>query len=446
MIPQTIDNSIPVKPTTKQWSEIKTYLPPQFRTVVDTLDTEEEQILFVFSMIAACSAIPTGMHGIYGRRKTYGNVFFICQAPPASGKGLLESPRIAFGKIHETLLKETSSKLALYQEQKTAAQKAKAPQPGKTPFTLLFMPGNCTASRMIQHIKENGLNPIIILETEAGTLAAANKSQHGDFSDIVWRTFQGETISLTRKGNDEFIEVKEPKLAIVLSGTPDQISRLIGTPEDGSFSRYIFYSFLGQDEWRDMNCQDCLNLTDLLLSQQEEYYQFWRFFHDRQVVFKLTEHQWGEVNASFREEYDVAKLTGNVYAKGAVKRHGLILFKICMTLSALRAFSRKDKDSIIECEDKDFEIAKYLISVSLESSMEVLEQLPKPQLLAKTADKKSVLFDRMTERFSRSEAVALAKEMRASARTIDRWLERLVSSGRLIVPEHGWYEKAISTN
>lgn len=431
-----------MKETLRQWVDIKKQLPPQFKVIIDTLDTEEEQILYVLSMIAATSSLFTKIHGIYGRQKVYSNLFFICQAPPASGKSLMASARTALGKIHEELIKESRLNQTLYKEQVVQAIKSKLPAPVKPPFTILFMPGNCTSSKMIQHIQENGLNPILILETEVSTLATANKSQYGDFSDIVRKAFQGETVSYTRKFNDEFVEVNEPKLAIVLSGTPDQVTKLIGTPEDGTFSRFLFYSFTGLDEWKEMNCKDCVNLTDLLVSQQEEYCKLWKYFSDRDVLFELTQSQWEEVNGSFKEEYNLAKLSGNVYAKGAVKRHGLILFKMCLVLTALRAFNESDKDRVIECADRDFEIAKYLVSISLESSMDVLEQLPKPHYNLKTKDKKAELLDRLNEKFSRGEAVEIGKEFRVSTRTVDRWLETMLTSGKIYSQEYGFYNKS----
>ena len=45
---------------------------------------------------------------------------------------------------------------------------------------------------------------------------------------------------MRRKGNEQ-VELLQPKLSTVLSGTPRQIASLIPDTENGLFSRFIFY-------------------------------------------------------------------------------------------------------------------------------------------------------------------------------------------------------------
>lgn len=425
------------------WLKLEKSLTPLLRESVEALDTIEKKKLFLLSMVTACSSLFTALTSSYHQRKVFSNLFLFVVAPPASGKGLMTSARVALSKIHEELIKQSKTNLKIYREAFAAAIKSKSSPPDKPPFVILFLPGNCTSSKMVQHIHENGLNPLLILETEATTLASANKSQYGDFSDIVRKSFHGEPISYTRKFNDEFIEVNEPKLGILLSGTPGQVLSLIGSPEDGTFSRYMFFSFNEKDEWQDVNGNGCLDFSDLLFSQKEEYYKLWKFFSGRDVRFELTTNQWDELNSMFRDELETVNAVNNPYGSGVVKRHGLMFFKMCMVLTAFRMFELKNRDNTIECLDKDFEIAKYLVSISLDSSLDILEQLPKPKQAIKGKTRKEEFLKSLPISFETAQALEIGAKQNIPVRTVYRWLNYLALNGSLSWEHHGVYSKCV---
>jgi hypothetical protein len=52
-----------------------------------------------------------------------------------------------------------------------------------------------------------------------------------------------------RKTNNEHLIIKVPKLALIISGTPNQILSFIPSAEDGLASRMIYYSFEGSVNW-----------------------------------------------------------------------------------------------------------------------------------------------------------------------------------------------------
>jgi len=424
------------------WEEYEKDLPLLLRNGGSALNTHDEKTLFYLSMIVAASGLFGRISGTYSQRKTFCNMYLLIQAPPGSGKGLMMGTRVALAKVQNQLLQESAFKITVYKQRLAEALKNRTVLPEKPASKTLFIPANTSSSKLITHLKDNSpYQGAVMIESELDSLTQANKSDFGGFGDCLRKAFQNESIGYTRSMNDSFIEIDEPYLSLCLSGTPNQLHRLIGTAEDGLYSRFLHFSFNGKAEWQDVHCKDCLNFTDLLKSQQDDYYKLWRFYADRDVRFVLTTNQWEQLNSMFRKELDSVAAVGNVHALGVVKRHGLMLFKICAALTAIRTFHLNNEDSLIECIDKDFEIGKQLISISLDSSLEILEKLPVPQPGNKGRDKKVDFEKSMGKRLTRSEAVELGLRYKVSPRTIDRWLSTFVSEGKLKVLEHGHYEK-----
>jgi hypothetical protein len=96
---------------------------------------------------------------------------------------------------------------------------------------------------MIEHLQNND-GQGIICETEADTMSGAKKQDWGDYSPALRAAFHHEKITLTRKTNNEYIEINEPRLAVALSGTPaHKAPKLIASAEDGLFSRFLVLCF-----------------------------------------------------------------------------------------------------------------------------------------------------------------------------------------------------------
>jgi len=79
----------------------------------------------------------------------------------------------------------------------------------------------------------------------------ALKQDWGSYSDLLRNAFHHKEYTYSTKINEKFIESNNPKLSAALAGTPGQGEGLIKSTEDGLFSRFIFYSFRSEPEWRD---------------------------------------------------------------------------------------------------------------------------------------------------------------------------------------------------
>jgi hypothetical protein len=156
----------------------------------------------------------------------YPNLFSFVTAPAASGKGSIKYSKEVLKCYHETI--KSSSEF------------------GNQAF---FIPANNSASKIYEMLDANG-GIGLIFETEADTLSNSMKQEWGSFSDVLRKVFQNEDISQARRNNNEYIEVNKPKFSICLTGTNEQVGRLINSTENGLFSRFLFYSFATEFKWK----------------------------------------------------------------------------------------------------------------------------------------------------------------------------------------------------
>ena len=107
----------------------------------------------------------------------------------------------------------------------------------------LIIPANSSASSLISILHDNdGIG--LLFETEGDTLSQTLKSEHGNYSDLLRKAFHHETISMSRRKDREYLEIDNPRVSVVLAGTPEQVRHLIPDAENGLLSRFIFYFIL----------------------------------------------------------------------------------------------------------------------------------------------------------------------------------------------------------
>jgi hypothetical protein len=113
--------------------------------------------------------------GIYNQHKVYPNLYLIVSAPPASGKGLMMSARTLLKPVHVHFVNQSRNALDEH-KMKTSTIKigsGTSVQMNKPKFCIVFVPGNCSSSKLIQHLADNDPHvPTLIIEAEIDTLAA----------------------------------------------------------------------------------------------------------------------------------------------------------------------------------------------------------------------------------------------------------------------------------
>jgi hypothetical protein len=422
-------------------------LPKLLKESCSAFKHQREKDVFLTSALGILSGCLPNVHGIYGGKKVYPNLYTFILAPAANGKGTMNSAQDLGIKYHNYLLnkskeakKEFDSDMDNYLKSKNNNQESERPE--KPNFELLYLPANSSSSKIYHHLSENN-GKGIICETEADTLGLMFKKDWSSYSDLLRKGFHHERLTQSRISDNQYMEIKESKISVVLSGTPNQIFNIITNAEDGLFSRFIYYLYQSEQKWVSQRPDASgFNLNDFFENQSEEVFEMVRFFELQPATFNLNNDQWNDKDEMFNEYLErIIQISGKE-SEGVIKRMGLIFYRICMILTAVRYFDNRFPSPFLDCNQNDFNIAKKLIRIYLEHSLIMFENLPKSSKhsITKRPTKIDELFASLPSSFKRQDAVLKAPEFGLSVKTVDNFL-RDEKGKSLHSPKAGEYEK-----
>ena len=432
-------------------SEFCSDLPPIFRHVMMLADDIYATDLLFFGTLAALSAALPGVRGSLMRETVSPNLYIFISGHAAAGKGKVNLCR----RLLEPLA-------ATYQSE-------------------YILPANSTDTVFYEELAANGGRGIVF-ESEADTLSDAFCKPSGKFSEGLRKAFHNETISYMRRTGDERIVIDDPVLSILLTGTPGQVGRLFKSPENGLFSRFLFYRLnnhtesyvedstlhgnITGDKVRDylhvLGCQVrdfYMKLTKKetgvmfrLTEQQNEV--FLKHFHDATIEYREL----------FRQGYGSDEAAD--HAESIMRRLGNICYKMMMILSVSRLIGEEGEiPDEVECHEDDFEkvmdmepTLRYHNNVHYDEMMvaaKVVEPLTDEN--ANTGDMLTELqrafYNALPDTFIKQEALKVAEEMMVkmsflslTPRAVTRYLERFCDLGILIRVKRGCYRKNDGSN
>ena len=434
---------------------VYTNLPCILRKAVATMHIRQEKDLVLIGSIVTLSSVLLPFRTIFHGRTIFPNMFLFVPGPAGSGKGRLDFCYRLVRPIHndkrelwQLQQEEYKQELDRYRAL-SKKEKANTTSPVKPPITLLRVPANCSATSFAEAMADNG--NMLMFETEGDTVVNTFKSDYGNYSDNFRKAFAHEEFGYLRRGNDsEEKEVQNPRLSVVLSGTPEQVKSLIPNAENGLLSRFIFYTLSATDEWLDgFSGYDTENplekVFDDLGAEVERYYQYLKNIPE--VWFSLSFVQQQKFNDYFAEEKQRMKeLNGDLY-NASTHRLSWALLRISMILSALRCMDTGKVPEKVECTDADFDTAlsiiktisqhnDYIFNVLNEGVTEEVK-VSETYSSAARATLLSILPDQFTSKDMKAAAVKISK----SLRTVERQVRRAIQKGQVKELGKGSYQK-----
>jgi len=409
-------------------------------------DQRERDVFFTGALSILSGCLPN-VSGVYAQQTVFPNLFSFIIAPAASGKGALKFAKILADPYQESVLEQSNQDKSIYEaelaqykvEQRNRKKDdTETPEePVKPPFKVVFIPANTSYAAILQHIQQNE-GKGIICETEADSMGAVFKQDWGGYSDMLRKAFHSETISVSRKTDNEYVIIKEPKISVALSGTPGQVANIIASAEDG-----LFYTFKVEQLWKDVSpFGNTLNLNDHFEALSQNVLEMINFLEANPTQIHLSKEQWQTVNYTGQQWLTEVTTFTAEEAGSVVKRLGLILYRICMILSTLRKFDNGDCTENVTCTDEDFEMALLIANVYLQHSLLMYNNLPKKEETGvfKGANNKKQFFEALPQNFKREEAILIGKKYQLKDRSIDNLLKSLLGS-HLTQPSYGHYQK-----
>lgn len=323
---------------------------------------------------------------------------------------------------------------------------------------LVYIPANASASALIalmQHFEGRG----IIMATEMDTLSQTLRSSYGQFSDVIRCLFEHETVSMLRRASHEFIEIRDPHVSMLLSGTLNQLTPLIRSRENGLMSRFACYVVNERLDFDDEVWEDSLTpdpspvgegsmdpkttLRQLTEEIGERY--LWMKSQNHTCRFCLTEAQRVMVKRMFRSEYDNYSGAYPLEFDQTLKRMPVIMKRIGMILTGLRLSMSQPMPEVVYCSDDDFKTLmlighKLLLHAAM--TFEMLPELKHQQYSPVSGSLQArQFFDMLPREFSKSLAVQSAESIGLSVGTMSNWLSFWTKSGVLQTVRKGEYVK-----
>lgn len=390
-------------------------LPGNLQTITEPFIGRERDIVLLSSLGALSNCIPS-VYGAYDGDIVYPQLFVIIIAPPASGKGVMNNSRLLVDKIHRKTVEASKQEKKKCEEQKKQNKDKKQDFESCPELEIKILPANISTSEMYAFLS-NSKHGLLIMESEADTMGNMLKNEWGNYSDVLRKAFHHEPISISRKVEDIYVEINEPKLAMVLSGTPDQLQPLIKSKDNGLFSRFMIYSFDEISDFKDVFATKSRNIKEVFQKEGEDIYKLYSKLMNLKhpIEFRFDEIQqrrflntFGTIREDIIEKHSQSFLSN-------MNRHGLILFRVAMILTVLRNIDNIENQSVLVCNNRDYVCALNIAQRSLRHSLYTFNTIDNNFLSSLDSD----ILDDLPGEFTREKAIEVAAKHKMPMRTLD---------------------------
>lgn len=405
-------------------------LPEPLNSFVTLYNDKIGKDVVLLSGITAIGSILPNSYFDYHGDKVRLNLFSFVSAPPASGKSRLNHGGDLVSCIHDRLKSESEVRLAEYRASKEDGETGPVPK-----YNILLIPANTSSSKIIDQMSDNdGMG--LIIDSEADTLTKIQGQDWGLSSHELRRITENEGISKMRK-NDGLVEVDEPKVGVLIAGTPNQLKALVPDPENGLFSRILFYVYSPTQKFMSPfgiqgNLQDRItNLCEGLLSKFN--------FNSNEVKVVFTEAQQSQFVETMEQWLTEVNEIHDVYMAAWTKRSGRNILKLASILTSMR---QEPVNGAIECDDRDFKIALSMMTTLKDHAELVYENIESAPSFNHFSVSEEEFFNKLPDEFDKARSRKLGKELGIPPGTSEKKLSKFLANGQIIRYKRGQYRKA----
>jgi hypothetical protein len=387
--------------------EVYKDLPAVIRSGTERLTTTDKEVFFVGSLAVLSSLLPN-IQAVYDGSRIEANLYLFLYGNYGGGKGALKYCSKLAAPVHK-YLKELPAEVD--------------PDTGQTSAKKLhYLPANSSKSGLIELLATNGRG--LIFETEADSLTDILKQDYGNFSDILRQAYHHETIRFYRRLNKEFFEIEEPKLSVLLSGTPGQLKKLVPGVESGLFSRFLYFGLEADHQFKnvfDTSGGDLQSHFNEIGAQILPLYT-WLTQLPEPYIFRLQTDQEAEFLAYFQDLKNTLIDTYGDSLAGSVNRFAIQFFRIAMILTTIRAYADSELRPVLYCYDIDFKNAQKIMEVFIYNALQIFDSLA-AQNLDSLPQNKQQFFAELPEEFTTDQAIKKGLELKFSERTVTNYLQ-----------------------
>lgn len=431
-------------------------LPDFLKRGLTHVRNKRERDILLLSMITNISGCLPGVRMNYGGMVYSDDLYLVALAGSGRGKGVMQLAAILPAAIQEYYdelnrkdEREYRQKLLKWNlEERLAAQEKRVPDLDQCPEMpverILKVAPNISKSQLILALEAGGAVGLVMNASELDMISSAMHQEYGKHDDVMRAASQHEEVSSYFKTDHRLVVVSDPHLALCASGTPAQLHKFISSLENGMYSRVAFY--VGQAHWEYKSANPGkarLDMRAYFKGMGEELLRMFIFLSGSPTEVVFTEEQWKEHTERFRTYLREVVAEDDDSPGAIVLRHGLMMSRIAMVLTALRKCEPQWNTSEWECSDEDFHTAMQIVDVLLEHSLLLSTSMDdtagriRP---VKAFFKLRPVLKKMPREFTYSELMAAANEAGLPTASVKRYLLRLVYY-QIVEKEDGKYRK-----
>ena len=431
-------------------------LPDFLKRGLTHVRNKRERDILLLSMITNISGCLPGVRMNYGGMVYSADLYLVALAGSGRGKGVMQLAAILPAAIQEYYdelnrkdEREYRQKLLKWNlEERLAAQEKRVPDLDQCPEMpverILKVAPNISKSQLILALEAGGSVGLVMNASELDMISSAMHQEYGKHDDVMRAASQHEEVSSYFKTDHRLVVVSDPHLALCASGTPAQLHKFISSLENGMYSRVAFY--VGQAHWEYKSANPGkarLDMRAYFKGMGEELLRMFIFLSGSPTEVVFTEEQWKEHTERFRTYLREVVAEDDDSPGAIVLRHGLMMSRIAMVLTALRKCEPQWNTSEWKCSDEDFRTAMQIVDVLLEHSLLLSTSMDdtagriRP---VKAFFKLRPILRTMPREFTYSEVMAAANEAGLPTASVKRYLLRLVYY-QIVEKEDGKYRK-----
>ena len=431
-------------------------LPDFLKRGLTHVRNKRERDILLLSMITNISGCLPGVRMNYGGMVYSADLYLVALAGSGRGKGVMQLAAILPAAIQEYYdelnrkdEREYRQKLLKWNlEERLAAQEKRVPDLDQCPEMpverILKVAPNISKSQLILALEAGGAVGLVMNASELDMISSAMHQEYGKHDDVMRAASQHEEVSSYFKTDHRLVVVSDPHLALCASGTPAQLHKFISSLENGMYSRVAFY--VGQAPWEYKSANPGkvrLDMRAYFKGMGEELLRMFIFLSGSSTEVIFTEEQWKEHTERFRTYLREVVAEDDDSPGAIVLRHGLMMSRIAMVLTALRKCEPQWNTSEWKCSDEDFRTAMQIVDVLLEHSLLLSTSMDdtagriRP---VKAFFKLRPILRTMPREFTYSELMAAANEAGLPTASVKRYLLRLVYY-QIVEKEDGKYRK-----
>ena len=407
-------------------------LPPFLERAISIASTPEQKDMLLLSTLSAVSYALPHIRFLYGdpMRDYFVNLMVAVIAPAASGKGVLSYSEKLLEPIDDYL--RSRGKQAIFSAD--------------------------ASSRAFFDILEENNSTGFILETEIDELANTWKQKNNNYSTLLRKSFEHETLRVARMAGPKGTmnkEIRQPHISMIISGTPKQLAPLMGTGENGLASRFMAYIIKRAPEFNmnvyvsdEREAEHADNPVFELLGQ--ELLERWKYLSglSRNIYWKLSPEQWQQLGEFFEAHHalrDIFSYAPEAYA-AMVKRFSVSIQRIGAILAALRLDPEAPAPDKMYCCDEDFKTLVTLADTLIYHSAAMVNMLNEPHTPESAEPihrntKAANLLDLLPAEFTTSEANEIAESQNITKDTVKYRLKQWLDEKKIKRKGIGKYRK-----